>query len=614
MANKPVINVTELDFDKIKESIKDYIGNQGEFRDYNFEGSVMNLILDILAYNSYQNAFYTNMVGNEMFLDSAQIRDSVVSRAKMLDYIPTSAKSATTQIIVTYDDESDNDSISLPEGSIFKVTAESGEVFEFVTNDSYNFYKALNYVETIDVYEGIRTQQTFTVSTVNPVKYVLNNKNIDLDSLKVEVVEFSGSSNTEVYVKADNIENVKSDSAVYFVQEVNNQEYELYFGDGNLGKELQNGNIVNVNYIVSSGEVANEIREISDWIADNSNVTINSVLARTTGGAEVETIESIKFNAPKNYESQNRAVLEEDYRRILLRDFPQLINSIRVWGGENNIPPVYGKVFLSVQPKGSATLLSTNQKEDLRKNLRKYNVMTNEVEFIDPSYNYIIPDVTVYYDSNKTSLNSGQIAAKVSQTVKDFETTYLGNFENKYFRYSQFSRLIDLTDPSIVYSDTKIQIQKRFSPLLNTATKYTLNFSTSLENLFGQPTISSSSFTLNSRVSYFDDDSSGNIRIFYYNELNQKVYTNNNFGTIDYSTGIITLPDFNPSFVTDNEITINATPVDANLITERYIIMLLSNTKINVVDTRAKEISSTVTVTTTGSVTQINEVNYGTVI
>lgn len=614
MASKSVVNVTELDFDKIKESIKTYISNQGDFKDYNFEGSVMNLLLDILAYNSYQNAFFTNMIGNEMFLDSAQLRDSVVSRAKMLDYIPTSAKSATTQMIVTYDDESDADSINLPEGSVFSVTAESGETFEFVTNNSYNFYKALNYVETIDVYQGVRTQQTFAVNDVNPVKYILNNENIDLDSLKVELTQFVGSSNTEIYTKADNIENVKSDSSVYFLQEVSGQQYELYFGDGSLGKKPQNGNIIKVNYIVSSGEVANEIREISDWTSENNNVTINSVLERTYGGAEVETIESIKFNAPRNYESQNRAVLAEDYRRILLRDFPQLINSVRIWGGEDNIPPVYGKVFLSVQPKGSATLLSTNQKEDLRKNLKKYNVMTNEVEFINPSYNYIIPDITVYYDSNKTSLNSGQIAEKISTTVKNFETTYLGNFENKYFRYSQFSRLIDLTDSSIVYSDTKIRLQKRFSPLLNTSTKYTINFSTTLQNLFGESSISSSSFTLNNRVSFFDDDSNGNVRTFYFDQSNRKIYTNNTFGTIDYSSGIMSLSDFNPSFVNNNEIIISAAPTDSNLVTERYIIMLLSDTIVRVEDTRNKEITSTLTVTTTGSVTQINEINYGTII
>lgn len=614
MASKSVVNVTELDFDKIKESIKTYISNQGDFKDYNFEGSVMNLLLDILAYNSYQNAFFTNMIGNEMFLDSAQLRDSVVSRAKMLDYIPTSAKSATTQMIVTYDDESDADSINLPEGSVFSVTAESGETFEFVTNNSYNFYKALNYVETIDVYQGVRTQQTFAVNDVNPVKYILNNENIDLDSLKVELTQFVGSSNTEIYTKTDNIENVKSDSSVYFLQEVSGQQYELYFGDGSLGKKPQNGNIIKVNYIVSSGEVANEIREISDWTSENNNVTINSVLERTYGGAEVETIESIKFNAPRNYESQNRAVLAEDYRRILLRDFPQLINSVRIWGGEDNIPPVYGKVFLSVQPKGSATLLSTNQKEDLRKNLKKYNVMTNEVEFINPSYNYIIPDITVYYDSNKTSLNSGQIAEKISTTVKNFETTYLGNFENKYFRYSQFSRLIDLTDSSIVYSDTKIRLQKRFSPLLNTSTKYTINFSTTLQNLFGESSISSSSFTLNNRVSFFDDDSNGNVRTFYFDQSNRKIYTNNTSGTIDYSSGIMSLSDFNPSFVNNNEIIISAAPTDSNLVTERYIIMLLSDTIVRVEDTRNKEITSTLTVTTTGSVTQINEINYGTII
>ena len=608
------IDVTELDFSKIKQSIKDYISDQDEFKDYNFQGSVVNLLLDMLAYNSYQNAFYTSMVGNEMFLDSAQLRDSVVSRAKMLDYIPASVRSARTGMNITYDETDDSDVVTIPKGEVFKVTSDTGEVLQFVTGQAYNVYKALNYTTDIDVFEGIYVDQTFTVSESNPVKYVLTNTNIDTASITVTIRQALGSTNTEIFTLANNIEEVKSTSAVYFLQEVANGTYEIYFGDDNIGKKLTDGNIVEVNYRVSVGDAGNDVRTDSSWSAVDPDITINSVSNQTYDGADIETIESIKYNAPKNYETQNRAVLAEDYRRILLRDFPGLINSLRIWGGETNDPPVYGKVFASVQPKGSRTLLSTNQKDDIRKQLKRYNVMTNEIEFIDPSYNYIIPTITVYYDSNATSLDAGQIANKVATTVQNFETTYLGNFENRYFRYSLFSRLIDQTDPAILYSDTKIQLQKRFTPLQSLKSKYTINYSKKLINISGQSNISSSSFTVGGREVFFDDDSNGNLRLYYFNDLNQVVYVDNNIGTIDYENGILTLPNFGPDSVSGNEIKINATPADANLVTSKYLIMLLSDTKITVVDDRQQETSSSITVTTTGSVTQINETNLGTII
>jgi hypothetical protein len=601
------IDVTELDFSKIKQSIKDYISDQDEFKDYNFQGSVVNLLLDMLAYNSYQNAFYTSMVGNEMFLDSAQLRDSVVSRAKMLDYIPASVRSARTSMSISYNETENSDVVTIPKGEAFKVTSDTGEVLQFVTDRAYNVYKALNYTTEIDVFEGIYVDQTFTVSESNPVKYVLTNTNIDTASITVTIRQALGSTNTEIFTLANNIEEVKSTSAVYFLQEVVNGTYEIYFGDDNIGKKLIDGNIVEVNYRVSVGDAGNDVRTDSPWSAVDLDITINSVSNRTYDGANIETIESIKYNAPKNYETQNRAVLAEDYRRILLRDFPGLINSLRIWGGETNDPPVYGKVFVSIQPKGSRTLLSTNQKDDVRKQLKRYNVMTNEVEFIDPSYNYIIPSITVYYDSNATSLDAGQIANKVATTVQNFETTYLGNFENRYFRYSLFSRLIDQTDPSILYSDTKIELQKRFTPLQSLKSKYTINYSKKLINI-------SSSFIEGSREVFFDDDSNGNLRLYYFNDLNQVVYIDNNIGTIDYESGILTLPNFGPDSVPGNEIKINAIPEDANLVTSKYLIMLLSDVQITVVDDRQQDVSSSITVTTEGSVTQINETNLGTII
>lgn len=608
------IDVTELDFSKIKQSIKDYISDQEEFKDYNFQGSVVNLLLDILAYNSYQNAFYTSMVGNEMFLDSAQLRDSVVSRAKMLDYIPTSFKSSRTTINISYNDISGSDVVVIPKGEIFNVTSEIGSTLQFVTNQSYNVYKALNYTTNIEVFEGFVVDQEFTVNTSINQKYILDNQNIDTDSISVVVRDSLGSTNTELFRLANNIEEVLSDSTVYFIQEISNQKYEIYFGDGNIGKELIDGNIVEISYRVCLGEEANDIKNTNTWSAQDNNISINSVENDSYGGSSIETISSIKFNAPKNYETQNRAVLEEDYKRLIIKNNSDLIDSLRVWGGEQNDPPVYGKVFLSINPKGSATILSNSQKDVLRKQLRKYNVMTNEVEFIDPSYNYILPTVDVYYDSNKTSLTSDQIASKVSTTIKTFETNNLGNFDNNYFRFSKFSSAIDDSDSSITYNSTEILLQKRFLPTVTNKTKYTINFDEELENETDESTIVSSSFTLDNRTQYFDDDGKGNVRTYYINDLNKKVYTNNNFGTIDYTLGVIVLPSFGPTAVANNELKITVVPKNYNFITNKYLLMLLSDTVINVIDERQQNVKSTVTVTTTGSVTQINENNIGTVI
>jgi hypothetical protein len=608
------LNVTELDFSKIKQSIKDYISDQDEFRDYNFQGSVINLLIDTLAYNTYQNAFYTSMVGNEMFLDSAQLRDSVVSRAKMLGYIPSTVMSAKTNVNITYNDISNSDVITLPKGEAFNVVSDTGETLQFITNKEYNVYSALGYTSDIEIFEGYSVDQKFTVNTSSPVRYILQNANIDSSSINVIVRDSVGSDNITTFALANDILEVSADTSAFFVQEIQNQTLEIYFGDGNIGTKLQNGNIVEINYRVSVGKSANEIKTTAAWSAKDANIEINNISDDTYGGNDVENISSIKFNAPKNYETQNRAVLAEDYKRIAAKYFPGLIGSIRVWGGEQNIPPVYGKVFMSVNPAGSSNVLSSTQKDTLRKNLKKYNILTNEIEFVDPSYNYILPSITAYYNSNITSLTSTQIAEKIATAVQQFETDFLGSFDNNHFRFSKFSSIIDAADASITYNSTNIILQKRFAPSVSNITKYTINFDKELDNNVNESTCSSTAFTLNEKTSYLDDDGAGNIRSFYYNSTNDKIYTNNTQGTIDYDTGVLILNNFAPTVITNNELIIDVIPKDYNFITNKYLLMLLSNTTITVKDELEQQLKATITVNTTGSVTQIDEINVGTII
>lgn len=608
------LNVTELDFAKIKQSIKNYISDQDEFRDYNFQGSVINLLIDMLAYNTYQNSFYTSMIGNEMFLDSAQLRDSVVSRAKMLNYIPSTVRSSKTNMNISYPQLGQPDAVTIPKGEAFNVVSDTGETLQFVTNKDYNVYKALNYTTNIEIFEGYLLNQTFAVNTSSPVRYILQNANIDSSSIVVIVRETEGSDNITTFTLANDILEVSADSAVFFVQEIQNQTLEIYFGDGNIGTKLQNGNIVEVNYRVSSGKTANEIRTTAAWSAKDSNILINNVSTVTYGGNDIEEISSIKFNAPKNYETQNRAVLAEDYKRIISKEFSGLINSVRVWGGEENNPPVYGKVFMSINPAGSATILSNTQKDALRKNLKKYNILTNEIEFIDASYNYIIPSITAYYNSSITSLNSEQIAQKISIAVQNYETEKLGSFDNNHFRFSKFSSAIDAADPAITYNYTSIILEKRFVPNTSTVTKYTINFDKELDNNNNESTCSSTAFILNGNTSYLDDDGAGNIRSFYINNSNIKIYTNNTLGTINYDTGVLILNNFAPTSVVNNELKINAIPKGYDFIANKYLLMLLSNTTVTVKDESEQQLKATITVTTTGSVTQIDEINIGTLI
>ncbi len=608
MAANTTINVTELDFDKIKAGIKEFISAKNEFTDYDFEGSTISHLIDTLAYNTYQNAFYSSMVGNEMFLDSAVLRDSVVSRAKMLNYVPTSATGSFTTANVTITPTGSPDSVTIDKNTQWSSTID-GVQYLWVTPEAYTFSSTAGYAGQITIREGRPVTHKFTVSTTNPVKYILPNKNIEKASISVDVQASSTDTSVTTYTLADDILAVTANSNVFFVQETSSLETEVYFGDGVVGNAPDNGNIITVGYRIVNGTKTNGVGTFTkpSSLGGSTNYTI-TYNANTSGGQELETIESIKFNAPKNFEVQNRAVLAEDYRRIILK-LNTDIQTIRVWGGQDNVPPVYGKIYISAKPK-TGTLLTTTQKNAIVNQLKDYNVLAVEPEFIDAKYLYVSPAITVNWDSRLTTLSASEVRSKVITAINNFETTNMGTFENERFRYSRFIDVIDECDTSIKSNLTTIAIKKIFAPNFTTSTKYTIDFDSAVT----ASTLKSTWFTFSGKSAKMNDDGAGNVRIYYLGSDDSINYLDSSAGTIDYGTGVITLTSFSPTAATNNEITITVTPTKRDVTVEKYQLMLLKDTSIEMFDEKESTTETAVTVNTTGSVTQIRDSAVGTLI
>ena len=604
MAANSAISVTSLDFDAIKTSMKTYISSKPEFTDYNFEGSTISMILDLLAYNTYQNAFYTSMIGNEMFLDSAQLRDSVASRAKMLDYVPRSARGASTTLNVEITPTGAPDTVTIDKGSEFSATVD-GESYKFVTPEAYTLSSNDDYTGDITITEGRVATHRFTVSTTSPVRYILPNENVDTTSITVDIQNSADDQNSTRYNVASDISQVQANSAVYFLQEVDDSQYEIYFGDDVIGKTPIDSNIVIANYRVCNGTVGNDINSFtSPSTLGGFNTFTTTVNASTAGGADNESIESIKFNAPKNYETQNRAVLSEDYKRIILRDNGDF-QSVSVWGGEENTPAIFGKVFISIKPVNGFTI-SSQRKTDIRTQLKKYNVLSIDPEFVDASFLYIKPTVTVRYNSKATTLSAVAVQTKVTNAIINFENTKLGTFDSNRFRYSQFVQSVDDADQSIVSNLTLITIEKRFVPSLTTSTTFNVGFDNPLHNPHAghKFTISSSAFTFQNQTSYFDDDGNGNIRIYYL--LNSsRVYLSQTAGTVNYTTGLVIISAFLPTAFVGSSVSIFANPKNNDVDSVRSQILLIAGATVSVVDdTTTVVAANTVTATTTGVTTE----------
>ena len=605
-----VLNVTGLDFTTIRNNLETYISSQPDFADYDFEGSTISNLLDLLAYNTYYNSIYTNMASNEMFLDSAQVRSNVVSRAKMLGYTPSSARGATATIQVNITPRSTTDTITIAKNTQFTSTVD-GIDYKFVTPEAFSIGKvgtATVHSANISITEGESLTHRFTVGSAN-TRYILPNENIDLTSLSVSVQTSSSNTTTITHTKADDINAVYANSTIYFCQETEEQEYELLFGDGVIGKALTTGNIIIADYRVCHGELLNgaSVFTAPATLGGESNFTF-STSAAATAGANRESIEGIKFNAPKNYQTQNRAVSTSDYERIILRDFPD-IKSLRVFGGENNDPPTYGKVYVAAKPETSL-YLSEQRKTEIGDRLRKYNIIGFETVFVDATYLYINPDIEVRWNSDNTTLTGQQLRSNVATTITNFESSNLGQFNNTRFRISKFQRFIDDTDASIFGNQTSIRIEKRFTPLLDRPYTYTLNFNNAFDLRHPHPmdgiygVVESSSFGFVSEgVTYnafFDDDGEGDIQI-YYTEGNNRVYLNKKAGRINYDEGIIVLDTFLPISYVGSYIRVSVKPRKTDIRASTNELMLFGEAKVTMVDETTSTILGSTAVDTEGT-------------
>ena len=479
------IQITDLDFNTIKNNFKNYLRSQDTFKDYNFEGSGMSVLLDVLSYNTQYNAYYLNMVANEMFLDSAVQRSSVISQAKLLNYTAKSAIAPTAEVSVVFNNVTDG-SLTLPAGSSFLSSAIDSVNYNFVNSDSYTVNAVNNTVTfpNVKIKQGVIGSYSFSVDlTTNPSQtFEIPNETIDLTTLKVSVQNSTSDTSYEIYNRNTNYLTLSSDSKVYFIQESLKNTYEIYFGDGVLGKKLVDGNIVNITYLSTeglSGAGANSF-VLMDTISGYAATSVNSILQASQGG-DKESIDSIKFQAPKAYAAQGRAVSKNDYiTAIQQNSLGYSFDAVNVWGGEENNPPVYGQVFISLKPAGTYNLTTTQKQRIISEVIKPISVLTVTPIIVDPDYTYIKLTVNVVYDTTKTTQTAAQIEAGVKAAIRNFGTTTLNTFNSTFNSYDLLTTIQSYNN-SIITSEYKLQLQKKFLPNLINPTTYNLNFNTPLE-------------------------------------------------------------------------------------------------------------------------------------
>ena len=544
------LQVSDFDFDDIKANLKSFLQDQSEFQDYDFEGSGFAVLLDLLAYNTHYLGFNANMLANEMYLDSADIRKNIVSLAKMLGYTPTSPKSPTATVDILMNNiPTTVATITMAKGTAF-TTSVDGETYQFVTNAVHTLtptngvYKFSN----IPLYEGTLVTFKYTAdSTDVDQRFVIPSVSADTSTLKVSVQNSASDTTTSTYTLATGITSINATSKVYFLQEMEDGKFEVYFGDDVLGNKLDDGNIVILEYIVSNKDEANGASSftLSGSIGGYSDVTLTTV-SSAQGGAEAQTKESIRYNAPLQYSAQDRAVTTGDYETIVQSLYPNA-QSVSAWGGEDDETPVYGVVKIAIKAASGSTLTNTT-KTNLVTQLKKYNVASVRPEIVDPETTSILLTTNVKFDQNSANKTADTLKSDILTTLTNYNTNTLTQFDG-VFRYSKVTGLIDNTDSSILSNITTLKIRKDFTPTLTVSSKYNVYFRNSLYNPHsGHNTaaggiLESSGFKVSgdsSTVFYLDDDGAGNIRRYSFSGAT-RVYSASNQGTIDYDTGSITI-------------------------------------------------------------------------
>ena len=550
MATK--LDISQLDFDGIKDNLKTFLSQQDEFTDYDFEGAGMNVLLDTLAYNTHYLAYNANMLANEMYLDSADQRTSVVSLAKQVGYTPRSANSAKATIDVVVNNAS-GASLTMARGTKFTTTVDSTN-YSFVNNSSVSIspidgvYKFSN----LDIFEGTYLNYKYTANTTDTdQRFIIPNDNVDTTTLTVKVQESSSDTTTNTYKLASGVTGIDSTSKVYFLQEVEDGRFEVYFGDGVLGESIKDGNIVILDYITCNRAEANGASAftLSGSIGNFSNVTITT-LNNASNGDDPETIKSIKYNAPRDYSAQDRAVTAEDYK-VLVKSLYANAQSVQVYGGEDAAIPDYGKVYISIKAK-SGSNLTIATKVSLVASLKSFAVASVIPVIIDPETTFITLETTFKFDSNQTTKDISTIETNVINAISSYNTDTLENFTGM-FRYSAVTKTIDEAETSILSNITKVKMYKFITPTLDSGLKYTLSFNNAFynphsgHNSSAGGVVSSTGFKISgddTNEHFLDDDGVGNIRVYYLSGTT-RIYTNSTYGTIDYTAGEIILTSSN---------------------------------------------------------------------
>lgn len=594
------VQVSNLDFQDIKTALKEYLRAQSDFTSYDFEGSSMSVLLDILAYNTYYTAFNTNMVVNEMFLDSATLRDNVISLAKQLGYRPKSKVAPMAEVTFTASYPGTAPKVAVLQKGTGFTTVFNDTLYSYVTieDQSVPVENSIAYFDDVPIYEGTLITSTFVVNTALPSqRFIIQNPGVDTNSVRVKVYESQQSTSYEVYDYAENILNVDYRSTSFFLDEIEDERYELFFGDGVLGKKLENGNKIEVSYLVTNGPETNGAKSftfngvVTDKFSNIGyvyNIAVDSAsTVAANGGADIESLSKIKYNAPKFFSTQDRAVTATDYSSIVRKIYPA-ISDIIIFGGEEDDPPEYGKVKIVVKPE-QASFLSSTTKKQIVDQMKRYMVASVIPEIIDPSILYIEAYTSIYYSTAVTTQKPEDIKNKVISGINNYLAQSDVEKFNGKFRFSKFVSTIDNSDRAIASNKTEIMLRKDFFPQINSTTFYEVCFQNEFYQDCNGPSLVSSGFKVTEFPSYtvYFEDRDGVIALYRLDSLtSEKITLNDSIGTVDYVKGEVKLYDvtiIKGSF-SDNRIQIRVKPKsnDINAFRELFLDVDVTQSKFTV--------------------------------
>ena len=548
------LDISELDFENIKGSLKRFLSNQNEFKDYDFEGSSLAILLDLLAYNTHYLAYNANFVANEMFLDTAQLRSSVASLAKLVGYTPNSARAPIADLKLVINDGTGS-IITIPAGTKFTSSIDD-LTYSFVTvaDKTVQPVDGVYTAQSLNVYEGTYVSYNYTYDEQDiDQRFLISSDRVDTTTIKVVIQNSASDVTTNVYTKATSITELNGTSKVFFLQEAEDGQYEIYFGDGVIGKKLDDGNIINVSYVVTNKTEANGATSftLSGSISGFTDITV-TVNSSAQGGAEPESLQSIKRNTPDFYSSQDRAVTIEDYKSKVKQLYANT-QAISAWGGEDAETPFYGRVYISILPT-SGSNLTDSTKARIVADLKKYSVASVTPVIVDPETTNVLLASTIKFDEKITTKTADTLKSNIITTITNYNTNTLQSFDT-IFRHSKLTGLIDDTDESILSNITTVRLRKSFIPTIGSSTKYTINFANALYNPHsGHASVeggilSSTGFKIDgdtTNIWFLDDDGQGNVRR-YRMDGSVRSYGNSTQGTINYSTGVVEVNSLNVS-------------------------------------------------------------------